>query len=104
MKLKKNCENCRHGYWDSDGDYGEYNYFICEKREDDGVNNLDNNLCKESYRQKAKVCCELKLKLQVKCTKCGCEELSSAEVKDSYLCFSCWIQKEHGVDEGYIND
>lgn len=97
LKMKKNCENCRHGYWESDGDYGEYSYFICEKREDDGLNNLDDNLCKESYRQKAKVCCELKL--QVKCTKCGAEELSNTEVKENYLCFACWVEKEHGVDE-----
>lgn len=89
--LKKNCENCRHGYWESDGDYGEYNWFTCEKREDDGYNNLDNNLGKESYRQKAKVCCDLMVK--VKCTGCESVELSNSEVKDGYLCFGCWIQK-----------
>lgn len=50
--MKKNCENCRHGYWESEDDYGEYSYFVCEKREDDGYNNLNDNLCKESYRKK----------------------------------------------------
>jgi|GEM_PF-5186775 len=89
--LKKNCENCRHGYWESDGDYGEYNYFTCEKREDDGYNNLDNNLCKESYREKAKVCCDLMSKAT--CMDCGSVELSNSEVKDDYLCFGCWVQK-----------
>lgn len=92
--LKKNCENCRHGYWESDGEYGEYNYFICEKREDDGVNNLHSNLCKESYRNKSKVCCDLKV--QIKCTSCGDSELSNSEVEDDYLCFECWVVRKGG--------
>lgn len=92
--LKSNCENCRHGYWESDGDYGEYNYFVCEKREDNGYNNLENNLCKESYRQKAKICCELMV--SVTCKDCGAVELSNSEVKDDYLCFGCWVQKREG--------
>lgn len=93
-KLKKNCENCRYGHWESDGDYGEYNYFVCEKREDNGYNNLDNNLCKESYRQKAKVCCDLMFKIQ--CSKCGDEELSTTKVKEDYLCFVCWLDNKRG--------
>ena len=100
--MKKNCENCRHGYWESEGDYGEYNYFVCEKREDDGYNNLNDNLCKESYRQKAKVCCDLMI--EVKCGNCGAVELSNTEVKDNYLCFACWVKKEHGIREGGLND
>ena len=89
--LKKNCENCRHGRWETDGDYCEYSWFECEKREDNGVNNLNNNLRKESYRQKAKVCCDLMV--EIKCTGCGFNELSNSEVKDYYLCFGCWIDK-----------
>jgi len=100
--MKKNCENCLHGFWDSEGDHGEYSYFTCEKREDNGYNNLDNNLCKESYRQKAKVCCDLKIK--AKCNNCGAAELSNAKVKDDYLCFTCWVQKERGKAEGNSND
>ena len=93
-KLKKNCENCRHGYWESDGDYGEYSYFVCEKRDDDGYNNLHNNLCKESYRKKAKVCCELMVKAV--CSVCGDIELQNSEVKDGFMCFDCWSQEERG--------
>ena len=96
-KLKKNCHNCRHGYWESEGDYGEITYFVCGKREDDGRNNLDDNLCEERYRQKAKVCCDLKF--EIKCTKCGYKDISSVKVKDDYLCFGCWVEKEHGVAE-----
>ena len=88
--LKKNCENCRHGQWETDGDYGEYSFFSCEKREDDGRNNLNNNLIKESYRKKPKVCCDLMVR-QV-CVGCGSVELSNSEVNRDYTCFGCWAQ------------
>lgn len=91
-KKKKNCNNCRFGYWESDGEYGEYNYFVCEKREDNGFNNLDNNLCKESYREKAKVCCELKF--LAKCNDCNAEELLTSPPSSDYLCFPCWTQRK----------
>lgn len=98
--LKKNCINCKFGYWGSEGDYGEYNYFVCDKREDDGYNNLDDNLSKKSYREKSKVCCELKE--LAKCNDCGHEQYVNFKPADDYLCFGCWYQNkelEQGVSK-----
>lgn len=96
-KLKKNCHNCSHGGFESDGDYGEYTYFVCEKREDNGYNNLDNNLSKPSYLEKAKVCCDPMV--EVKCKICGETEKASGESED-FLCFACWYQEEDKAPKG----
>lgn len=85
LKSKKNCETCRHGNWESDGDYGEYRYFTCEKREDNGYNNLDNNLCKEAYRSRYKRCFEPMI--EVVCKTCKEKELVTFYAKDDYECF-----------------
>ena len=90
--VKKNCINCRFGAWESHGDYCEFDYFVCSKRFDDGYNNLDENLCKPSYREKAKVCCEPKY--PVKCKDCGVEELFNYAPTDDYRCFSCWHERK----------
>ena len=45
MDNKKNCLTCRNGSFESDGDYGGYTYFVCEKREDEtSVNNYTKQL------------------------------------------------------------
>ena len=58
--MKKDCFNCKHlefepnecEYSSSDGG------FICSKREE--TQSLIDNIAKESYLNKAKVCCDLK--------------------------------------------
>ncbi len=92
-ELKKNCNSCRHGGFESDGEYGEYTYFVCEKREDDGYNNLDNNLCKATYRARYKRCFESMIK--VVCCICKEEEMVTFEPSDNYECFPCWQQERH---------
>ncbi|AHK11846.1 hypothetical protein S349_56 [Shewanella sp. phage 3/49] len=90
-KPKKNCHNCKFGQYETDGEYGEYTYFICEKREDDGYNGLEKNLYRSSYLEKAKVCCELRIDVKCIC----CEEVERlAENSKNYLCFPCWVDKE----------
>ena len=96
----KNCETCRHGYWESEGDYGEHNYFVCEKREDNGYNNFDNNIIKESYRKKYKRCFE-PLFLAT-CKTCGLNETSASKPSKDWQCFGCWwqdkeLEKQTGV-------
>lgn len=60
---KKNCHNCKFGYWDSGWDelsYTSHDYFVCEKRDSCGDDvKLTQNLEKASYLEKAKRCCEL---------------------------------------------
>jgi len=92
MSELKNCHSCRNGQWESDGDYGEYTYFVCDKREDNGYNNFDNNLCKESYRIKYKRCFEPMIK--VVCITCKEEEEVIFEPKGDYQCFGCWLEKD----------
>lgn len=89
MSIKKNCHNCKYGSYDSDGDYGEYSWFECSKRLDDGKNNLDKNLAKDSYLEKAKVCCEPMV--VVTCKICGDKDMAH-EKNDGFLCFPCWIE------------
>jgi hypothetical protein len=92
---KKNCHNCKFGGYETDGDYGEYTYFVCEKREDDGYNNLEKNLDKPSYLEKAKVCCELRVDpITVICKECGDEDYAWEESKDGHVCFDCYIAKQ----------
>lgn len=55
--MKKNCYNCKHGYWD--GEHSSSEYYVCEKRDANNDSKLENNLYREEYREKAKICCEL---------------------------------------------
>lgn len=92
---KKNCHNCKHGLYESDGEYGEYRYFVCEKRDDDGYNNLESNLDKPSYLEKAKVCCELSvLPVEAKCIECGYDDVCWPEHADNHICFDCHCAKQ----------
>jgi len=96
VKRKGNCHNCKHGQYESDGEYGEYTYFICEKREDDGYNNLDKNLDRKDYLEKAKVCCDLSvLPVEAKCIECGCDDVCWPENVDSFVCFGCYAASQH---------
>tara|TARA_R110000772_G_C13098671_1_gene419433 strand:- start:77 stop:370 length:294 start_codon:yes stop_codon:yes gene_type:complete len=88
MSKLKNCLTCRNGAWESDGDYGEYTYFTCEKREDDGYNNLNENLNKESYRKIYKRCFESMIKAT--CITCKDSEMVTFKPKDNYECFDCY--------------
>ena len=93
-KSKKNCHNCKFGQYETEGAYGEYTYFVCEKREDDGRNNLDEKLRRASYLEKAKVCCELLV--DVECVSCG--GISRLSTKSSgHLCFPCWAEKNNQI-------
>jgi len=61
---KKNCLNCKHGYWDSDWDElsaTENGYFVCEKRADDDSCKRENQLADINYLKRGKRCCELNL-------------------------------------------
>jgi hypothetical protein len=88
MDNKKNCLTCRNGSFESDGDYGGYTYFVCEKREDDGYNNLNDNLNKESYRKMYKRCFEPMIKAV--CITCRDSEMVIFKPKDDYECFDCY--------------
>lgn len=90
--LKKNCHNCKHGSYQSDGDYCEISWFECDKRCDDGKNNLDENLAKDSYLEKAKTCCDPLF--VVKCNVCGGEEKAHFDNKD-FVCFVCWAESKN---------
>lgn len=95
--MKKNCHNCKHSYWDSDGcEYSNYQYLVCEKREDDGYNNLENNLSRPEYLEKAKVCCDLKdpgeMIVDLICPGCGDTHAGYARDKDKE-CFCCFADK-----------
>lgn len=60
---KKNCHNCKNGYWDSDWDEyssGTHEYFVCEKRDAGDDIKLQNNFERPEYLEKVKRCCELK--------------------------------------------
>lgn len=59
--MKKNCHNCKHGYFDNDSEYpAQYgDYFVCEKRSYESIE-FENNLNRPEYLEKAKRCCELK--------------------------------------------
>lgn len=97
LKRKKNCHNCKHcSYESSDEEYtSSFGYFVCEKREDDGYNNLENNLCKKSYLEKAKVCCELSvLPVEAKCIECGDDDTCWPDDVDNHICFDCHCQKQ----------
>lgn len=95
--MKKNCHNCKHGEWDSDGDeYSSWQYFACDKREDDGYNNLENNLCRPEYLEKAKVCCHPKepgeMIVDLTCPKCG--DIFTGYARDEGgLCLDCYGAK-----------
>ena len=87
---KKNCHNCKHGYFDSDGEYGEYKYFVCEKRVCESTEH-ENNLHRPEYLEHAKVCCELREQpVKVECIECGSEELAWKEHKDNFVCMDCY--------------
>jgi hypothetical protein len=57
-KVKKNCRHCIHlEYEHDDGEYVSTNgYYLCAKREE--TEKLTSNLSKDSYLDKAKICCE----------------------------------------------
>lgn len=60
--MKKNCNNCKHGEWDGHFDelsHTYIDYFICYKRDIDEPN-LEKNLERAEYREKAKRCHEPK--------------------------------------------
>lgn len=67
--MKRNCTNCKHLEW-VDGDCNDIGQdvnsgFDCNKRHEDMFLQgreveLLNNLDRDSYREKAKVCCDLK--------------------------------------------
>ena len=91
MSELKNCLSCRNGVWESDGEFGEYTHFTCEKREDDGYNNLDTNLNKESYRKRYKRCFEPMI--EVTCITCKEVEEVIFKPKDNYQCFECYLEE-----------
>ena len=97
MSELKNCLSCRHGHWESVGDCGEYTYFACDKRVDDGYNDLDNNLSKEAYRKRYKRCFEPLI--DAVCINCKESEKVIFEPKSDYECFSCW-QEGNKLDQG----
>ena len=91
VRRKRNCHNCKFGQYESDGEYGEYTYFICEKREDDGRNNLESNLGNPSYLEKAKACCELSaLPVEAKCIECGDDDICWPDDVVNHICFDCY--------------
>lgn len=57
-KVKKNCRHCIHlEYEHDDREYSNVGgYYICAKREE--TEKLTNNLAKDSYLDKSKICCE----------------------------------------------
>ncbi len=60
--MKKNCHNCIHGYWDAHFDEITTDMiegFICEKRDPDENKNLEADLDRPEFLEKAKRCCEL---------------------------------------------
>lgn len=60
-KLKKNCLNCRHGYWDGDtmeSTGEESRYFVCEKFDGDDCKR-DKQLSDMNYLKLGKKCCDL---------------------------------------------
>ncbi len=71
--MKKNCINCKHGVWDSDDSVSLY--FDCEKRDAGEDMKLENNLGRKEYRERAKVCCDLKpeeaIPVSLICPNCG---------------------------------
>ena len=92
----KNCHNCKYGYPESDGEHGEHWYFVCENREDDGYNNLENKLSSESYLNKSKVCCEFSdagCLVYTKCVECGGEDVCHESEVDKFQCFDCFVEK-----------
>lgn len=92
VKRKKNCLNCRHGYYESYDEYGSSYYFACDKREDDGRNNLEENLRKDSYLKKSKVCCELSVQpVSANCSVCGEIDTCWPEDVDTHICFDCYV-------------
>ena len=59
-KMKKqNCINCKHKQWEpNECEYSSIKgRFVCDKREE--TIELISNMKKESYIEKAKVCCDL---------------------------------------------
>tara|TARA_R110002020_G_scaffold361154_1_gene573792 strand:+ start:128 stop:430 length:303 start_codon:yes stop_codon:yes gene_type:complete len=95
-ELKKNCHNCKHGSYQTEGDFGEYSWFECEKRFDDGKNNLDENLQNTIYLEKAKVCCDPMV--LVTCIYCG-EVGKAQKVNDKFSCFPCWIKRRRDKEQ-----
>ena len=59
MKIRKNCNNCKYGYFESSCD-GNGEYFVCEKRDSSNDQKLEENLGNPDYLLMGKVCCELK--------------------------------------------
>ena len=99
LKRKKNCHNCEHGYRDSDGEYGENKYFVCEKRGCDSIE-IENNLMRPEYLEKAKVCCDLKVEpVETECISCGEIDLCWKEDVKSHLCMDCYFDKENKLDK-----
>ena len=62
--MKKNCYNCKHLKW-IDGDINDQSGFDCMKRSNCTLSitqqdKLYDKLRKKNYRNKSKVCCDLK--------------------------------------------
>ena len=89
--MAKGCDECRYGSWESDGDY---NYFICEKREDDGNNKLQQNLGNPTYRERYKRCFEPMI--EAICKTCKETELVTFDASDNYQCPCCWMLDKQG--------
>lgn len=88
VKFKKNCYNCEHFGSDAEGDYGEWAFNYCDKRP--GDEQCQDNMQKESYLSKSKVCCEFEI---AACKKCGKEDLKHqmpGEGNNWYSCYMCY--------------
>ena len=89
---KKNCNNCKHFASDSDGEYGEWPYNYCSKRDSNGEENEKNfdQMQKKEYLSKGKSCCEFTVTY---CTKCKAEGLDHhylGEKEGEVLCYECF--------------
>ncbi len=95
LEVKKNCNNCKHGRWDSDDSVNLY--FDCEKRDPGEDMKLENNLGRKEYRERAKVCCELKsvseVAIDLVCPTCS-TGFTGWPSENGSDCFDCYSAKE----------
>lgn len=102
--MKKNCHNCKYGYFDNDSEYPAQSgdYFVCEKRPCESIE-FENNLCRPEYLERAKVCCELKRQsdkpVEVKCKQCGDTDWAWECDRDTFICMDCFACSKHNFIE-----